>query len=173
MNIIETDRLILRGWKEEDYLDLHEILSHEGVAINRGCAVVKDIETSKKIIDAYIKYNQCYAVVLKTESKVIGSIGMDDVAPDEALKDLKQRYVGYAINPNYWGKGYATEAFKGVIKYLSKELKLDLIWSSHYDFNVKSKRVIEKAELNYKFSREVKLKSLGDRIVNELFYNIA
>ncbi len=47
-------------------------------------------------------YNQSYAIVLKSENKVIGSIGMDDIAPDKKLKNLNQRYIGYTLHPNYW-----------------------------------------------------------------------
>jgi ribosomal-protein-alanine N-acetyltransferase len=172
LNTIETDRLILRGWKYDDYLDFHEFVSDDRVGQSAGCRVVKDIEESKNSIKTYILYNQSYAIVLKSENKVIGSIGMDDIVPDEELKNLKQRYIGYTLNPNYWGNGYAPEAAKILIKYLFKELDLDLVWSSHYDFNIKSKRVIEKSGFNYKFSREKTLKALGNKPVKELFYNL-
>lgn len=172
LNTIETDRLILREWKNDDYLDLHEFVSDDRVGENAGCPVVKDIEESKNIIKTYILYNQSYAIVLKSENKVIGSIGMDDIAPDKELKNLKQRYIGYTINSKYWGNGYASEAAKSLIKHLLEELNLDLIWCSHYDFNNKSKRVIEKCGFTYKFSRDVKLKALENKEVNELFYNL-
>lgn len=172
MNTIETDRLILRSWKEDDYLDFHEFASDDKVAEISGGRVVADMEESKNSIITYILYDQSYAIVLKSENKVIGSIGLDDVAPDNELKDLNQRYIGYTINSNYWGNGYATEAVNFLMNYLFKELHLDLIWSSHYDFNIKSKRVIEKSGLNYRFSREKTLKSLGNNTVNELFYNL-
>lgn len=172
LNAIETDRLILRGWKDDDYLDLHEFVSDDKVGENAGCSVVKNMEESKNIIKTYILYNQSYAIVLKSENKVIGSIGMDDIAPDKELKSLKQRYIGYMINSKYWGSGYAPEATKFLIKYLFEELNLDLIWCSHYDFNLKSKRVIDKCGFTYKFSRDVKLKAFKNKEVNELFYNL-
>ena len=172
LKTIESDRLILRSWKEEDYLDLHEFISDPRVEHSAGCPVIKDIEVSKEIIKIYTLYNQCYAIVLKGENKVIGSIGMDNVTPDNSLKNLNQRYLGYTINPNYWGKGYAPEAFNMLLIYLFEEKNIDLIWSSHYDFNIKSKRVIEKAGLNYKFSRKKSLKALDGKIVEEAFYNL-
>lgn len=172
MNTIETDRLILRGWKADDYLDLYEYASDYRVNPNAGCSVVKDIEESKHIINLYILRDYSYAIALKSENKIIGSIGMDDLAPDEELKNLNQRYIGYSLNPKYWGNGYATEASKCLIKYLFKELSLDLIWSSHYDFNLKSKSVILRCGFQYKFSRTVTVKALDDRIVAELFYNL-
>jgi ribosomal-protein-alanine N-acetyltransferase len=64
LNTIETDRLILRGWKEDDYLDLHEFVSDDRACQNAGCLVVKDIEESKNIIKTCISYNQSYAIVI-------------------------------------------------------------------------------------------------------------
>ena len=171
MNRIETNRLVLRGWKVEDYLDMYEIDSDEKVNLSAGCAVVKDIKKIKDSLNLLIPQNQSYAIVLKTENKVIG-IGMDEIAPDESLKNLKQRYIGYRLNSKYWGKGYATEAAHFFIKYLFENFNLDLIWFSHYDFNERSKRVIEKCGFHYKFNRSKTVKALGNRILTELFYSL-
>lgn len=172
MTVIESNRLNLRCWREKDYLDLYEIISDHKVGESAGCFVVKDIEESKNSIRTFMKYNQSYAIVLKSENKVIGSIGMDDIAPDKELISLRQRYIGYTVNSKYWGRGYATEAANAFIKYLFEELSLDLIWSSHYDFNIKSKRVIEKCGLNYKFTKDVTLRALENKNTTELFYCI-
>jgi ribosomal-protein-alanine N-acetyltransferase len=173
LNIIITDRLVLRGWKTDDYMDMYEFNSDEKINPSAGCSIIKDMDKIKHCLNLYILYNQSYAIVLRSENKVIGTIGMDEISPDLSLKDLKQRYIGFRINSKYWGYGYATEAAKSLINYLFKDLNLDLIWSSHYSFNVKSKRVIDKCNLKYKFSRFVKVKALGNRTVEELFYNIS
>jgi len=170
LNTIETDRLILRGWKETDYLDLYEFISDDRVAQNAGYKAIKDIEASKNIIKTYILHNQSYAIELKSEKKVIGSIGIDDIAIDKESQHLRQRYIGYTLNSNYWGKGYATEAVKFLIKYLFEELHLDFVWSSHYDFNTKSRRVLERSGLKYKFNHEVLLKAIGNVTAKEMFY---
>jgi [ribosomal protein S5]-alanine N-acetyltransferase len=51
-------------------------------------------------------------------------------------------------------------------------LNLDLIWTSHYDFNAKSKRVIDKCGFDYKFIRDKTVKVLENRTVTELFYSL-
>lgn len=172
MNTIETDRLILRDWKIDDYLDFYEFASDERVAECAGYSTVKDIEESKNSIKLYISSNQSYAIQLKSENKVIGSIGMDDIAPINELKNLKQRYIYFTISSKYWGKGYAPEAFKFLIKYLFEEQNMDLIWSSHYDFNLQSKKVIEKCGLNYKFSYEKTIRALDTKSTKVLYYNL-
>lgn len=172
MVIIETSRLILRPWNENDLLDFHEFMSDERVGKCAGTSVITDIEISKECINSYIKHNLSYAIVLKCSNKVIGSIGMDVIAPDDSIADLNQRYIGYTIHPNYWGCGYATEATQLLIKYLFESCDLDLVWTSHYDFNARSKKVIDKCGFTYEFSREKTLKAMGDKCVNELFYKI-
>lgn len=172
MNSIETNRLIIRSWEFDDYVDMYELNSDEKVNPNAGCSVVKDIEVIKNSLKLLVSNKLSFAIVLKSENKVIGSIGMDEIIVDESLKDLNQRYIGYRLNSNYWGKGYATESVECFINYLFENLHLDLIWTSHYDFNYKSKRVIEKCKFNYKFTRNKKVKALENRSVLELFYSL-
>lgn len=170
MNIIETNRLFIRSWKIDDYLDMYEFNSDEKVNPNAGCSVISDIQKIKNSLKSLIHSNFSFAIVLKSEDKVIGTIGMDEIVLDESLKDLNQRYIGYRLNSNYFGKGYATEAAQHFIKYLFESLDLDLVWSSHFDFNEQSKRVIEKCGFHYKFSRNKIVKALENRTVTELFY---
>lgn len=172
MNGIETNRLIIRSWEFDDYVDMYELNSDEKVNPNAGCHIVKDIEVIKNSLKALVSNKLSFAIVLKSENKVIGSIGIDEIIVDESLKDLKQRYIGYRLNSNYWGKGYGTESVECFINYLFENLHLYLIWTSHYNFNEKSKRVIEKSGFNYKFTRNKKVKALENRSVMKLFYSL-
>lgn len=105
MKIIETYRLILRGWKVDDCSDMYEFNSDEKVNLNAGCPVVNDIEKIKSSLNKCIEANQSYAIVLKSENKVIGTVGMDEVILDETAKELNQIYIGYRLNSKYWGNG--------------------------------------------------------------------
>ena len=172
MKTSETDRLILRAWQETDVNDMFEYAVDERVGPSAGWPVHESIETSKGIIDNFIKNNDVYAIVLKSENKVIGSLGLHDRAPDESLKHLKQREIGYVLNPKYWGRGIMPEAVKCVIKHGFEELNLDLIWCGYYSFNENSKRVVEKCGFNYKFTMTKTLPLLGDKEVENLLYNI-
>ncbi|MGG7057353.1 GNAT family N-acetyltransferase [Clostridium tertium] len=172
MIFINSDRLIIRSWKFEDYKDMYEINSDEKVNLNAGCHIVDDIEVIKSKMNSFISNNQSYAIVLKEEDKVIGTIGYDNVFLDEFDNELNQVYIGYRFNSNYWGKGYATEAAKSFISYLFEECNVDIIWTSHYDFNTRSKRVINKCGFQHKFNKSTTVKVLGNRIVTEVFYCI-
>lgn len=172
MNIIDADRLTLRPWNKNDILDFHEFMSDKRVGECSGSNVITDMEVSKECLSNYINYNLSYAILLKESNKVIGSIGMDILTPDEKLANLKQRYIGYTIHPDFWGYGYATEATQALIKNLFQFCDLDLIWTSHYDFNTRSRKVIAKCGFTYEFSRMKNLRALDGKSVNELFYKI-
>jgi RimJ/RimL family protein N-acetyltransferase len=45
---------------------------------------------------------------LGDDSRVIGYVGINEVYPSPE--------IGYSIHPDYWGKGYATEALKGLLE---------------------------------------------------------
>ena len=151
MKIIETKRLILRKWCKDDYLDMYDYASDDRVGPNAGWPVHKSIEDSKAIVDMFITGDEEYAVVLKKENKVIGGVGLHYKKID---KDIP-------------------EAVKELIKFCFEELNLDLVWCGHFDFNSKSRRVIEKCGFNFKFEKNRELPLLNNKKVNELYYNIS
>lgn len=172
METLITDRLILREWMESDSSDVYEYAKSELVGPNAGWKPHENEEESKSIIKMFINDGDTYAIVLKSENKVIGSIGLHHRKPDEALSHLKQREIGYVLNPSYWGKGIIPEAVQCVMNYAFETLDLDLIWCGHFDFNGNSKRVIEKCGFHYKFTKQDVLKLLNNKEVNTLFYSI-
>jgi len=98
MKTLETERLILRPWKESDYKDLFEYASNSLVGPNAGWKPHKNEEESKEIITMFIENKEVYAIELKSEGKVIGGIGMHKRIPDEELEHLNQREIGSDSN---------------------------------------------------------------------------
>lgn len=172
MKKLESERLILRKWIESDSKDMYEYAKSNLVGPNAGWKPHKDEDESKKIIKIFIENNDVYAIELKLQSKVVGGIGLHKRTPDNKLKELKQREIGYVLNPEYWGNGYIPEAVNRLIKYGFKEMNLDLIWCGHYDFNERSRRVNEKCGFRYKFNRNENIKLLDNKKVNVLYYNL-
>lgn len=170
MEELVTERLILRKWKETDSKDLYEYAKSELVGPNAGWPPHKSEDESKEIVKMFIKNDDCYAIVLKSENKVIGGIGLHDRKPNDSLSELKQKEIGYVLNPKYWGRGIVPESVNCLINYGFKELNLDLIWCGHFDFNDKSRRVNEKCGFKYRFKKEEKLSLLCDKEVTTLYY---
>lgn len=144
---IETDRLILRPFKQSDLDDFYEYVSVEGVGEMAGWKHHENKEKSQSILDLFINEDKTFAIVLKENNKVIGSLGVEEYGMEQALSeffDYQGREIGYVLSKDYWGKGLMPEAVKAVINYLFNELNLDFLTCGYYEFNTQSKRVQEK-----------------------------
>lgn len=144
MKTLETDRLRLRDWQLTDVVDMYEYAKDERVGPNAGSPVHPSEEVSQEIIESFIEDQTVFAIELKSEKKVIGSIGIDHRKPFKEWIHLNQREMGYVLNPTYWGHGLMPEAAKRVIEHAFEELDLDVLWCGHYSDNHHSKRVIDK-----------------------------
>lgn len=144
---IETERLLLRAFQQSDLEDFYEYASVEGVGEQAGWRHHENAEESKRILNDFIADDKTFALVLKNNGKVIGSLGVEQYGMEDKLTEFfayKGREIGYVLSKEYWGNGIMTEAVKAVIAYLFEEIGLDFLLCGYYDFNLRSKRVQEK-----------------------------
>ena len=145
--VLRTNRLILRPFNEDDLEDLFEYASVEGVGERAGWKHHENIAESTQILEMFTKEKKTFAVVLKENNKVIGSIGIEKYGREECLSeffDYKGREIGFVLSKNYWGQGLMPEALKRVIEYCFNEMDYDFLLCGHFDFNTQSARVQEK-----------------------------
>ena len=145
--IIGTKRLILRAFTLKDLDDFYEYASVEGVGERAGWAHHKSKQKSQEILERFIAEDKTFAICLKKDGKVIGSLGVEKYGLEESLTEFNGylgREIGYVLAKPYWGKGIMPEAVTAVIEYLFKEIDLDFLICGYYDFNAQSKRVQEK-----------------------------
>lgn len=142
--ILQTARLILRPWKLEDAKALYECAKDPKVGPAAGWPVHTSVENSREIIENVLSAKETYAIVLKTENTVVGSIGLqigetshEGVAEDEAE-------IGYWIGSKYWGQGLIPEATREIMRYAFENLEMKKLWCGYYEGNEKSHRVQEK-----------------------------
>ena len=146
--VIETERLILRSFKQTDLHDFNEYASVPGVGEMAGWKHHETIEKTQEILDMFIKEDKTFAIVFKKTNKVIGSLGVEKYGLEEKLTEFTSYYgreIGYVLSKDYWGKGIMTEAVGAVINHLFNDLNLDFLTCGYYDFNNQSKRVQEKS----------------------------
>ena len=145
--VIETERLLLREFERHDLCDLYEYASVEGVGEMAGWKHHETIEKTQEILNNFIEENKTFAIVLKENNKVIGSLGIEKYGMEHALTEFDGylgRELGFVLGKNYWGKGLMPEAVSAVIRYLFDDLHFDFLLCGYYDFNKQSKRVQEK-----------------------------
>ncbi len=144
---IETERLLLRPFRQADLSDFNAYASVVGVGEMAGWKHHENIEKSQEILGHFIAEDKTFAIVFKENGKVIGSLGIEKYGREEALTEFanyKGREIGFVLSKDYWGQGLMPEAVKAVIDYLFNDLDLDFLTCGYYDFNSQSKRVQEK-----------------------------
>ena len=144
---IETERLRLRGWSIEDAGDLYEYAQNPNVGPHGGWKPHESLMESFTIItDLFLKKYYSWAIELKEEEKVIGSLGFEE---DPRRLEINCLELGYAMGEPYWGKGYMTEAVQAAIRHGFEELGLAMISIYRNPQNARSGRVIEKSGFTY------------------------
>lgn len=144
--VVETERLILRNFRQEDLNDFYEYARNPAVGPNAGWKPHESIEESQHILDCFIKDDEVMAITDKESGKLIGSIGLHK---DNKRSFSKTNMVGYVLTEPYWGRGLMTEAVKAVIDYAFTKTEVELLSISHFSFNNRSRRVIEKCGFRY------------------------
>ena len=144
---IKTERLILRSFMQTDLEDFYEYASVEGVGEMAGWSHHESKETSQEILNEFINEDRVFAICLKENNKVIGSLGVEKYELEEKLTEFdnyKGREIGFVLSKDYWNRGLMTEAVNAAINYLFSECNLDFLVCGYFMFNLQSKRVQEK-----------------------------
>lgn len=143
---LETERLIIRNWKETDRDLFHLINFDEQVMAFfpfrrdrvQSDAMMDDLKARIRV-DGY----GFTAIALKDGGAAIGFCGLanaklEDAFPEEAIE------IGWRLAPTYWGKGYATEAAERLIKFGFETLNLDEIVSFAVADNIRSTAIMKR-----------------------------
>lgn len=148
--MLETERLILRKFTEEDLEALFLILKDEQVNTFLPWYPMKDLEETKKFYEKRYaaKYGQpqayAYAICLKSDNYPIGYINVD----------MEEHHdFGYGLRKEFWHRGIATEAGKAVIEQVRKD-GLPYITATHDINNPRSGSVMQACGMTYCYSFE-------------------
>lgn len=148
---LETQRLILRPWREDDAEALFEYAKDPDVGLPAGWQPHTSVENSREIIRDVFSAPETYAVCLKSDGKPIGCVGFhrNDLAEEDDEYEL-----GYWIGKPFWGRGLIPEAARELLRYAFEDLGMNRIWCGYYDGNVKSRRVQDKLGFVYHHTTE-------------------
>ncbi len=166
----ETERLIIRRIKKSDWNDFFQLMSDEKTMNFLGRVITKD-EAKGYVINqsniSYENYSGCYAVVLKSENKVIGQFGLD------INEKHSKASISYLFNSNYWNKGYAIETVKFMVDFAFNEIKLNRIEADCVEENDSSLKIFNKLGMKYegKF-REARFNKKYNKYFNVVYYAV-
>lgn len=148
---VETNRLLLRQWLEED-LDPYARMCADP-EVMRYLPGVPTREESARQIERFMRHWEerdygIWAVEEKAGGELIGFVGLayqDDWPAGEHKVE-----VGWRLNRRFWGNGLATEGALPSLRYGFDRLKLPRIISICDPRNRASRRVMEKAGLTFR-----------------------
>ena len=166
---LETERLILRPWKEDDAESLYKYAKNPEVGPIAGWPVHTSVENSREIIKSVLAADETYAVCLREDNVAIGSIGLIPPAQSHTKAADDEIEIGYWIGVPYWGQGLIPEAVRALQKHAFLDLGCSAMWCGYYDGNEKSKRCQEKCGFKYHHTEENKPCALMGDVRTEHF----
>jgi RimJ/RimL family protein N-acetyltransferase len=147
---LETDRLVLRRFTADDVDNLVELDGDPDVMhfITGGRPTPRE-EIRDDVLPAFLDYYQRFAGYgfwAAIEKSTGEFLGWFHLRPPEGHR-LDDVELGYRLRKSAWGKGYATEASRALIRKGFAELGARRVFAETMAVNLASRRVMEKAGL--------------------------
>jgi len=148
----ETERLLLRGWRDGDLEPYARICAEPEVMLYMGRGAMGRGQTAESV-GRYARHWEKYgyglwAVEDRTSGAFIGRIGL--MRHDDWPEGAHKTEVGWLLDRSFWGRGFATEGALASIRHGFGELGLGRIISIAIPENQASRRVMEKAGLTHR-----------------------
>ncbi|MGN0491236.1 GNAT family N-acetyltransferase [Ruminococcus sp.] len=167
MSRIETDRLILREIQKSDVEAIFDCwMQDEDVSGYMWWKNSSDISKSQEFVEFELQQIanekwQRWIIILKETEEIIGTclIFYND-------EDNENHWdISYNLGKKYWGKGYATEAMKAVMKFAQTELGMKECITTYAKVNSNSANVLHK--LGFEDIKEISYECSGGDITTE------
>jgi ribosomal-protein-alanine N-acetyltransferase len=141
---LESERLLFRKIVIGDAKDLFLIRSNDDVMKFMDVPRHYSISDAEKLIhsvkESYKKQTGInWAIIENDSNSFAGYFGFFRLIPEHCRAE-----IGYALKPEYWGKGYMYETINRMVRFGFNEMKLHSIEANVNPENEKSKKVLEK-----------------------------
>lgn len=146
---ITTPHLYFRTWRTDD-IDLAIDLWGDPEVTRFIVAMGRMTDDEVKVrllqeIDNQEKYRvQYWPCFSRSDEMFIGCCGIRPYDPSTNIYE-----IGFHILRQYWGKGFAVEAAKGVMKYAFNKLSVAGLFAGHHPDNIVSPHVLKKLGFQY------------------------
>jgi RimJ/RimL family protein N-acetyltransferase len=145
--IMNTERLILRQWKDSDLVPYSKINADPEV-MRFFPTVLSDEESNSQALRGrgLIDKNGWgfWAVELKSTGQFIGFVGLHRQDCESGIPNAPLLEIGWRLSANSWGNGFAPEAARSALRFAFEELDEPEIYSFTVISNLPSKRVMQK-----------------------------
>jgi RimJ/RimL family protein N-acetyltransferase len=148
--VFETERLYARPWTLADAPAAFEMYGDPEVQKGLNREPVKDLDEQRRQLQSVLATNEVlggrfgyWASVLKETDEVVGAVILKPLPNSELVE------VGWHLARTRWGKGYATEAGRGALRYGFEVMELDRVYAIALPWNVKSRAVMERLGMRF------------------------
>jgi RimJ/RimL family protein N-acetyltransferase len=128
--IIRTKRLLLREFNYHDWKETLEYQTNSKY-LRYYPWTERDEQSVREFVQRFIEWQNeqprkkfQFAVTYSEQQRLIGNCGIRMESHGDTEAD-----IGYEFAPDFWGKGYATEAAQAIVSFGFRELKLHRIWA--------------------------------------------
>ena len=142
--ILESGRIVLRPWRENDAAALYKYASDPEVGPRAGWPPHKSIEESLEIIRTIFHSDTTWAIVLKETGEPLGAMGYMNSDGNHLPSRAGEPLVGYWVGKPFWNQGICTEALQLMLDHIRKTTDIRSLIGSHFIDNPASGRVMEK-----------------------------
>jgi len=147
---ITTGRLLLRRWRDSDRL-LFQAMNADPRVMEFMPALLSPADSDALIGRAQAHFDRHgygpFAAELLENQAFIGFIGLS--IPNFDAPFMPAVEVGWRLAFDCWGRGFATEGARAVVRYGLEELGLNGLVSFTVPGNVRSRRVMEKLGMTH------------------------
>lgn len=163
--VLETTRLRLRPYSEADIAELVPLIGAREVAATtlRIPHPYTEDDARKFLLMAQEPDKLWLAVTLRSDGRQIGGVGLRLDEPHQNAE------LGYWLGVDYWGKGYATEASRELLRYGFSDLKLHRIYASHFQGNSASANILKKLGMRHEGRQRQHIRKYGKFLDSELY----
>lgn len=136
MNVVETDRLVLRNFRQGDASDLFAYLRQPRSSCFASLRLA-DLDAARAEVEARSSSDEHIAVCLRSSDTLIGDLFCVHEPPDTYS-------VGWNFNADFGGAGYAFEAAQALFEYLFKVKLARRLYAYVEEDNIASQRLCER-----------------------------
>lgn len=151
MTAVETPRLLLRPWAEEDRAELERLFGDPAVRGGRNFSQDRIAQLADDSLRQWrVNGFGPWAAIYRASGSWVGRIGLDELT---TWPETDKVEVGFELHQAWWGRGLATEGAQAALRFGFEQHGLNRIISVTAAAHASARRVMEKLGLVYQGTR--------------------
>jgi RimJ/RimL family protein N-acetyltransferase len=153
--VLESERLYVRTWREEDWQPLYRVMSDPRVHTYTGEDPWTEEQTQDMIawcLEHKLGWDPGYfncPLIRRADDRLLGRVGLNLFIVETGVPEIE-----WTLGSAYWGRGYATEIGRAILGYGFQRAGFDEIVGFARTEHAASRRVMLKIGMSYTGDRE-------------------